>query len=200
MTLLQTQLSMPIRKSFSALDLARKFISENVSEGDICIDATAGRGNDTLLLCSLVGDGGMVYAFDIQQDAITSTEQLLEQNGCLSRASLILDSHANMDKYVASESVSCIVFNFGWLPGGDHSIFTRASSSIDAIEKGLSLLRPDGVMCLCIYYGRENGFDERDALLEYLEHIDSREYTVVISRFANRGGCPPIPVFIYKGM
>lgn len=189
-----------MRRSFSALDLVRKFINENVEQGDICIDATAGRGNDTLALCSLVGESGKVYAFDIQPDAVDSTKELLEKNGVSQRAEVFLDSHANMDKYVEAGTVSCIVFNFGWLPGGDHSIFTRAQSSIEAIEKGLALLKEDGVMSLCIYYGGENGFDERDALLEYLESIDNREYTVVISRFANRGGCPPIPVFIYKGM
>ena len=42
-------------KSFSALEWAHKFIREHVKPGDLCIDATAGRGHDTALLCGLVG-------------------------------------------------------------------------------------------------------------------------------------------------
>ena len=32
------------------------FISEHVKEGDLCIDATMGNGNDTLLLSCLCGE------------------------------------------------------------------------------------------------------------------------------------------------
>ena len=56
-----------MRNTFSALNIAHKIIKEHVKNGDICIDATAGRGNDTALLCSLVGENGKVIAFDIQQ-------------------------------------------------------------------------------------------------------------------------------------
>ena len=43
-----------------------RFIREQVQPGDICIDATMGNGNDTLLLSSLCGKDGHVFAFDIQ--------------------------------------------------------------------------------------------------------------------------------------
>ena len=56
----------------------------------------------------------------------------------------------------------------GGLPKGDHNIFTNKSTSIPAIEKGLKLLKSGGMMTLIIYYGRETGFEERDALLEEL--------------------------------
>lgn len=35
------------------------FITEHVKEGDLCIDATMGNGNDTLLLTRLCGKKGM---------------------------------------------------------------------------------------------------------------------------------------------
>ncbi|MBQ9899018.1 MAG: class I SAM-dependent methyltransferase, partial [Ruminococcus sp.] len=90
--------------------------------------------------------------------------------------------------------------NFGWLPKGDHNISTKAETSIAAIEKGLRLLKPDGFMTLIIYYGRETGFEERDAILSYLPTIDPREFTVVEMPFVNRQNCPPIPIVIFKGM
>lgn len=186
------------RPSFSALNIIHRVISESVREGDICIDATAGRGNDTLLLAQLVGESGHVTAFDIQQDAVDSTKKLLSENGVSDRADVLLKSHSEMDSLFEECTVSCITFNFGWLPKGDHNIFTNKSTSIEAIEKGLRLLKNGGIMTLIIYYGRETGFEERDALLEFLPTIDNKKYTVVEMPFVNRTNCPPIPVIILK--
>ncbi len=185
-------------KSFSALDIINQVIDQHVQEGDLCIDATAGRGFDTLHLCRLVGDSGSVAAFDIQEEAVASTKALLEQHGMASRAKVHLQSHSEMDQYFADGTVSLITFNFGWLPKGDHSINTRKETSIPAIEQGLRLLKNGGIMTLIIYYGRDTGFEERDAILEYLPTLDSREYTVIEMPFVNRPNCPPIPIVIIK--
>jgi hypothetical protein len=184
----------------NTLSAAHKFIREHVFSGDICIDAKMGRGLDTALLCELVGEEGKVLAFDIQQDALNSTAQLLGERGLSERAQLILDSHENMHNYADAGSVSLVDFNLGWLPGGDHTIFTHSASSIAAINRGLELLKVDGVMSICIYYGGASGYEERDALLPFLEMLDDRKYTVIISRFANRKGDVPINVFIFKDM
>ena len=53
-------------------------------------------------------------------------------------------------------------------------------------------------MSLCVYYGGDSGFEEKDALMEYFRTIDSKQYTVLITEFANRPNNPPIPVFILK--
>ncbi len=188
-----------MRNTFSALNIAHKFIRENVKEGDICIDATAGRGNDTALLCELAGNSGKVIAFDIQKEAVESTENLLE-NKHFSNYEIHLESHENMDRYAQNDTVSCITFNLGWLPKSDHKISTHAESSIKAIEKGLLLLKDGGFISICIYYGKDTGFEEKNAVLEYLKTIDSKQYTVIVSEFANRPNCPPIPVFIIKGI
>lgn len=188
------------RPSFSALNIIRRVLQERVQEGDTCIDATAGRGFDTLYLSQLVGDSGHVTAFDIQAEAVESTKALLAENGVAHRAEVLLKSHSEMDELFDEGSVSCITFNFGWLPRGDHNIFTNKSTSIPAIEKGLKLLKSGGIMTLIIYYGRETGFEERDAILEYLPTIDNQKYTVVEMPFVNRTNCPPIPVVIFKDL
>lgn len=184
--------------SFSALDIINRILDEHVQEGDHCIDATAGRGFDTLHLCRLVGDRGHVTAFDIQQEAVDSTKALLAEHGVAHRAQVMLKSHSEMEQYFAPESISLITFNFGWLPKGDHSINTRKETSIAAIEQGLRLLKNGGVMTLIIYYGRDTGFEERDAILEYLPTLDNRKFTVVEMPFVNRTNCPPIPIVIIK--
>ena len=187
------------RSSFSALDIISKIIREHVKEGDLCIDATAGRGNDTAMLCELVGETGHVIAFDIQEDAVRSTEALLREKHLDARAEVHQVSHSEMGQYAEEGTVSCITFNFGWLPKGDHNIFTKKETSIPAIEAGLPLLKEDGIMTLILYYGRETGFEEKDALLSFLPTIDSSRYTVVEMPFVNRSNCPPIPIVILKG-
>ena len=182
----------------NSLDFAHYFIEENVRPGDIIVDATAGNGLDTLFLCHLVGETGRVFAFDIQPQAIEATKQRLEEVGMADRATLILDSHANIDAYVPRGEISAVVFNFGYLPGGDHSIGTRAESSIMAIEKSLSSLKSHGIVSLCIYYGGDSGFEEKDALLNYLKTVDHKTYTVLLQEFFNRPNCPPIVVNIQK--
>ena len=98
------------RPSFSALDIISKVIREHVKEGDLCIDATAGRGNDTAMLCELVGESGKVIAFDIQEDAVRSTKELLEKKGLSNRADVLLESHSEMGKHAEKGTVSCRLF------------------------------------------------------------------------------------------
>ena len=61
---------------YNTLAFAHDFIKRYVKPGNFCIDATAGRGRDTALLCSLVGTDGKVLAFDVQESAILQTNYL----------------------------------------------------------------------------------------------------------------------------
>ena len=183
-------------QKMNTLTIVHDFLRRHVRPGAFCIDATAGRGRDTALLCRLVGEQGRVLAFDIQDDAIRQTRALLESEGL--RAEVIQDSHANMAQYASPGTVDCIVFNFGRLPGGDPKIFTTAASSLPAIDAGLGLLRSGGIMALALYYGKENGYDEKNAILSHLKSINDRVFTVLACDWLNRRNDPPLPIFIWK--
>ena len=180
----------------NTLSMVHEFLKQHVRPGAFCIDATAGKGRDTALLCRLAGDTGRVLAFDIQEEAVSQTKALLAAEGLT--AQVILDSHANMEQYVQARIVDCVVFNFGRLPGGDPAVFTRAESSVAAIGAGLRLLKPGGVMAIALYYGKENGYGERDAILAYLKTLDDRRFSVLRCDWANRRNDPPMPIFIWK--
>ena len=51
-------------------DWIHRVLDEYIKEGDCCIDATMGNGNDTLLLSTLCGEKGRVLAFDIQDSIL----------------------------------------------------------------------------------------------------------------------------------
>ena len=116
-------------KNYQITQWCANFIRQQVTEGDFCIDATMGNGNDTLLLSQLCKTTGKVLAFDIQKQALAATREKLVAEHAPQNYTLLLESHANMSKYAEADSISCIVFNFGYLPGGDHSLATRGGGT-----------------------------------------------------------------------
>ncbi len=175
-------------------DICDFYISAVVAEGDTVIDATVGNGNDTKKLSDAVGEGGRVYGFDIQPAAIASAKL---QNYTYDNVSFFCESHAMLDKLVEGE-VSFVIFNLGYLPGGDHSVMTRAESTISAIGAAMRLLRPGGVIVLVIYCGGDTGFGEKDAVEEYLKDIDYRKFNAVHFEYSNRPKNPPSVAVIQK--
>ena len=185
-------------KNFQITQWSTHFIEEQVKPGDFCIDATMGNGNDTLLLSRLCGESGQVLAFDIQEQALNHTRERLQKATAPENYTLLLESHSHMSQYARPETVSCIVFNLGYLPGGDHSKATKSNTSITAMEQGLFLLKKGGLLSLCIYSGGDSGFQERDDVLTWLKQLDSHKYLVIRSDYYNRPNNPPIPVLIIK--
>lgn len=179
----------------NTIKLCHCHLADEIKEGDVVIDATAGRGRDTLILSKLVGENGKVYAFDIQEEAIESTRKLLDENG-RKNVTLILDSHEKMRDYV--KSAKCVVFNFGYLPGSDHKIFSHADTSVRAIGEALEVISDDGFVCICSYYGGDTGFEEKEAVMDYLRGLDQMKYTVMMLDFINRKGYPPILYVVEK--
>ena len=185
-------------KNYQITEFCHHFLEQHVHPGDFCIDATAGKGNDTEFLCQLTGSRGRVLAFDIQQAAVDATNERLFAAGFSDIGTAILESHANMHLYAEAGTVDCIMFNFGYLPGGNHQLCTHADTSLAAIRDGLTLLKKQGMMSLCIYSGGDTGFEERDALLTWLKKLDSHNYLVIRSDYYNRPNNPPMPVLVVK--
>lgn len=181
----------------NSLAISHELVSKVVQQGDMVVDATMGNGNDTVFLAGLVGDTGKVYSFDIQECALESTRKKLEENGIGNWVELIMDGHQNIDRYTG-KGVRAVMFNLGYLPKGDHSIGTKAATTIEALKKSMELLMVGGIIMLVIYYGGDSGFEEKEAVLEYVRTIDCRKYSVLVSEFVNQVNCPPIAVCIEK--
>lgn len=181
----------------NSLAISHEIIKRIVKPGDTVVDATMGNGNDTFLLAELVGDSGMVYSFDIQESALESTRKKLEKAKIDGYVKLVLDGHQNIEKYVP-KGIKAVMFNLGYLPKGDHNIGTKADTTIEALNKSMELLMVGGIIMMVIYYGGDSGFDEKEAVLEYVKTMDCRKYTVLVSNFVNQINCPPIAVCIEK--
>lgn len=185
-------------KNYQITEWLHHFIQQQVQPGDYCIDATMGNGHDTCLLSSLAGINGKILAFDIQPQALENTARRLQEQNCPHNYQLFLTSHEYMEQYAQPDSISCITFNFGYLPGGDHSKATKPESSLTAIEAGLRLLKRDGLMTLAVYSGGDSGFEEKNAILKYIKELNAQKYLVIQSEYINRPNHPPTPILIWR--
>ncbi|MFL0250611.1 class I SAM-dependent methyltransferase [Clostridium neuense] len=174
----------------NVVTIAKDICEKIVKPGDTAVDCTAGHGNDTAFLASLVGEGGKVYAFDIQKEAIESTRKKLEENNFLKRVNLINDGHEKIDEYI-NEKVKLFIFNLGYLPKLSHEITTKANTTLEAVVKCMDVLQTNGVIVINIYYGHENGKKEKEVLEEFCQKINQKEFNVFRLSFMNQANNPP---------
>ncbi|TDO73034.1 putative rRNA methylase [Halanaerobium saccharolyticum] len=187
-----------MQKDFrNAVQFSHLLLKENIEVGDLVIDATAGNGHDTKYLAELVGVDGKVFAFDIQEKAIAKTKELLEMNDLADRAELILDSHAEINQYL-SQKISAVIFNLGYLPGGNKEIITKSESTIAALKQSIELLKKNGVVILVIYSGHSGGEEEKKVLLDFASALDYKKFNVLNYEFLNQPGPPPQVLAIKK--
>lgn len=173
-----------------SLDMARQIISSCLGPGDTAVDATVGNGRDTVFLARLVGERGKVWAFDIQQQALAAAATLLAKEKLASRVELLHSGHEELARF-AGDKLGAVMFNLGYLPGGDHSIVTRPSTTLFALQAALPKLRPGGVITIVIYSGHEGGKEEERSLLSYCSGLDQEQFTVLHYRMLNQANEPP---------
>lgn len=180
----------------SARFLAEETLRAAIQPGDTVIDATMGNGHDTLTLCHLVGENGRVIAFDVQAQAVENTRQRLTEAGVIDRAELYCLGHQHMRE--KAEKADAVVFNLGWLPGGDKSVTTHLDTTMDAVGQALDILRPMGVLLLCVYPGHAEGDRERAALTRYFAELPPQRFNVLHQQFINAGPGAPECFVIQK--
>ena len=182
-------------------------LAEYISKGDTVIDCTAGNGHDTLFLARATGPSGKVLAFDVQEKALDASEGLLRDNGfsckrisrhhsgvlACDEASpsifLINDSHENIRDYTVTEP-QVIIYNLGYLPGGDHSMVTTPASTISSVRSSLDILRQGGVISVITYPGHEEGAAEERLLSELFGSLKPGAYEVLYISQHNRNNSP----------
>jgi predicted methyltransferase len=145
-------------------ELAHEAVRARLGPGDVAIDATAGNGHDTHFLSDLVGPTGSVFAFDVQVEALARTATRLGGRG---NVTLRERDHAELRDSIPVEHhgrVGAVMFNLGYLPGGDHSLTTRTRSTVAGVAAALELLRPGGVLAVVAYTGHPGGAEEADAV------------------------------------
>ncbi len=184
-----------------AVEKAHAAVLDSLFEGAVALDATAGNGRDTVFLSRLVGPGGKVYALDIQSEAVTRTRALLEGEGLSDRVILRRGSHADLrDRWpeLRPGSVQAIMFNLGYLPGGEKSLITRPESTLAGLEQALPLIAPAGVLTVVCYPGHPGGEAESEAVCSWAEALPEQTFSSRIERLAGRSEKAPFLVLVRR--
>jgi len=160
------------------LNYVRNLIDCYIKEKDIVVDATIGNGNDTLYLGQTVTQG-KVFGFDIQEEAINKTKQLLDDNS-INNYELFRESHDKIDDVLKDYQgkISLVLFNLGYLPGGNKEITTNYKTTIRAIEKSRMLIHKRGMVLVVVYPGHSAGKKESLEIHNYIKKnsISYKEY------------------------
>jgi len=167
------------------LELAKMLWRGHLSPGDLAIDATCGQGRDTLYLCQL---GATVLGLDTQEEAIEKTKALLAQHA--KQATLLCASHATFPSLPAPPRL--IVYNLGYLPGGNKKFTTQTETTLQSVSAALELVSPDGAVSITCYPGHPEGEQEERALLELVSTLPSQRWLVSHHRCLNRRRAPSI--------
>ena len=178
-------------------ELAMSVTLTYIKPGDTVIDATCGTGQDTVMLARAVGENGSVYAFDIQKSAHLLTEARLKAHG-IANVHPVMQSFVSMSDHIPEKSASAVVFNLGYLPGGDHSVTTVADTTLEGLEAALRTIRPGGIVTVVMYDGHEEGAEEKKAVLEWAEKLDQSRYHVAYVSLLNQKKHPPKILWITR--
>lgn len=192
-------------KSFSFkphLDLAHQHWRKFLSPGDLVVDATCGNGHDSLVLANIVlrDDQGSLIVCDIQKQAIDNTKKRLKEHLSVKQFSRVkwrLGCHSNFHLAFEESSAKGVIYNLGYLPGGDKSITTRKSSTIKSVQEALRFVANGGIISITCYPGHAEGAVEAQEALDFVSRLSSRVWNCFYYRQINRLLSPFI-LFLHK--
>lgn len=176
-------------------DFLRACVADVLKSGDTAIDATVGTGEDTRFLADCVGKTGKVVGFDIQKSALESARGKLQ--GCDTPVDLQLESHDKMAVVLKDvPNIKAVMFNLGYLPGGDHDVTTKCDTTMMAVRQAAELLAPGGILTICAYEHAE-GKRETQAVANWTAAL-GHEFDAYRFSVANHHGAPVAFVILKK--
>jgi Putative rRNA methylase len=178
--------------------IARAIWDDAVRLGDVCIDATCGRGSDALYLARLAGKTGVVHALDIQEQAIDETRRRFAEarndSDSIAELHAICRSHTDFTGLARVQecSVSAVTYNLGWYPGygADKSVITTPETTIKSLAAVADSVRIGGVITVMGYIGHPGGSEEAEAVGEWAAALDTTSWSATYIAYPNRAQAP----------
>ena len=127
------------------------------------IDATCGNGKDTAVLAGIVKEGH-VYAIDIQEVALEKARGYVKGGN----VTFLRQCHTQLPE---DKGVRLVVYNLGYLPGGDKGLTSRVETTLKSVARALELLLVGGALSIMCYPGHEEGAREEKALEEWAKTV-----------------------------
>ena len=185
-------------QTLNAVQMAQRLLLSKVQQATCLVDATMGKGGDTLFLARNSSPAATIYSFDIQAAAIKQTQELLIRHGLEQKVKLISASHATVGEHVGLGTLEVAMFNLGYLPGGDHLLITRPQATLAALHICLQRLQVGGLVSVVAYPGHTGGNEETQAVEAFLEKLPQSIFTACCWNVLNHTKYPPRLYIIEK--
>ena len=171
--------------------LAHEQWSKIVSPGDTVIDATCGNGRDMLALAQLLDGQGELVGYDIQKEALQNSEALLKKSLTADQFQIITFRHQSHEIFL-EKSAKLIVYNLGYLPGGDKSLTTQTETTLQSLQSACEVILSGGTISVMCYVGHEEGQREEVAIREFVQALPSDQWVCSHHRIVNRQQAPSL--------
>jgi len=177
------------------IPLSRRALASALSPGRttsralLAVDATAGNGHDTLFLAERVGEGGRVWAFDVQRAALDAAQSRIAEAGFSCRVCFVLAGHESAGDVLpkdAAGKIRAATFNLGFLPGSDRRIVTGAGTTLAALNALAALLAQHGILSVHSYSGHAGGEDEAAKVARWFRALPWDGWRVAEYSFCNK--------------
>lgn len=179
------------------VQMAQQLIRPVLDRTKVAVDATVGNGWDTLFLAVHTPPEAHIVGFDIQEQALAAAARLLSAHNLQDKVTLIRASHGIMQHYV-HQLVDVVMFNLGYLPGGDHAITTTPVETVTALAQATRMLRAGGLISIVVYTGHAGGMEEEAQVSAFLADLPQKHYTVVRYGAVNQIHNPPVLYMVEK--
>lgn len=185
-------------QTFNPVKAAKAILLSKLKTAKVAVDATCGNGYDTLFLAQNTPLEAEILAFDIQESAIKATERLLLQEDLLYKVKLHHESHANIQHYLNGAGIDAAMFNLGYLPGDDHNIVTKTTSTMLAVKAVMEALNAGGVLSIAAYPGHQEGAREENELHTFLAALPYKSFNIIRLEMLNHINNPPVLYMLEK--
>lgn len=180
------------------LEMAQEIVRGTVKPGEVVVDATLGNGHDALFLAGLVGENGQLLGFDVQEEAIESSQRKLIKAGVSpDMFKFQCVGHELLGQFTEGP-LAVVMFNLGYLPRAEKAVITTAETTLPALKQALLLLRVEGVLTIMCYPGHEGGDIEAEAVEEWAGQLARDESRVMRYGMVNAPNNPAFLIAIEK--
>lgn len=179
----------------NAVTMMHRLLQPVVATAHVLVDMTCGNGHDTAFLAAHMAPDAVLYAFDIQAEAIEQTRKRLAD-----QQRQVIYQQGSHDELLAALTVTpdIILFNLGYLPNGSHEIYTKSEITVKAIKICLNKIAINGIIMIAAYPGTAAGAEETTAVQLFLQQVSQKEFDISVWQPVNQIHHPPVLYMIQK--
>jgi hypothetical protein len=138
-------------------------------------------------------DDILLHAIEIQKEGLENARSRLAAQLTPEQLSCIAWHHGSHETLPCdSESVRAVIYNLGYLPGGDKTRTTLCRSTLLSLTEACRVIAPGGLISVTCYPGHSEGAKELEALMAWTQNLSPQEWCATWHHLVNRNNAPTL--------